>query len=184
MGGHAPHHELDRPTGPTRSVSMTVRLVGTLQSGQKLGESLSVGVRTRALAGGSQCSLPVEARLPFLKSCRRTAPDHERLTTKNSHRAGSARPNRGGSSSNCASRIIVQNPSLEGLLLRLRKGYEHRRVIKGAAKAEVERVWPNYLKPPMQFQLSRRIGTNDLRRTAQYDHHLQRRLEILGLGTR
>ena len=77
--------------------------------------------------------------------------------------------------------IIFQDPNLEGLLLRLHDGYERRRVMKGAVNARLRRVWPDYRKPPTQFQLSGRFGRNDLRRAAQHDQDLQRLLDILGL---
>ena len=77
--------------------------------------------------------------------------------------------------------IIFQDPNLEGLLLRLRDGYERRRVMKGAVNARLRRVWSDYRKPPTQFQLSGRFGRNDLRRAAQHDQDLQRLLDILGL---
>ena len=77
--------------------------------------------------------------------------------------------------------IILLNPKLEGLLLRLHAGHERRQVRSQDALKELKKVWPEYGKPPTADQLDQRFGVPDLLRVAQHDEHLQRLLEILGL---
>ena len=77
--------------------------------------------------------------------------------------------------------IILLNPKLEGLLLRLQAGHERRQVRSQDALKELKKVWPEYGKPPTADQLDQRFGVSDLLRVAQHDVHLQRLLEILGL---
>ena len=77
--------------------------------------------------------------------------------------------------------LIYQDPKLEGLLLRLHKGSERRRVAASTAETELRRVWPEYRKPPGVEQLSQRFTLADVRRAALYDEELQRLLTVLGL---
>lgn len=77
--------------------------------------------------------------------------------------------------------IILLNPNLEGLLLKLHPGHERRQVGSQDALKELKKVWPEYSKPPTADQLDQRFGVSDLLRVAQHDEHLQRLLEILGL---
>ena len=77
--------------------------------------------------------------------------------------------------------IILQNPNLEGLLLRLHPGYESRQIQAQDALKELRKVWKEYDKPPTVDQLAQRFDVPDLLRTARYDEHLQRLLEILKL---
>lgn len=77
--------------------------------------------------------------------------------------------------------IILLNPNLEGLLLKLHPGHERRQVGSQDALKELKKVWPEYSKPPTADQLDQRFGVSDLLRVAQHDVHLQRLLEILGL---
>lgn len=76
--------------------------------------------------------------------------------------------------------IIFFQPNLEGLLLRLHRGYENRK-ITGNAMRELRKVWPEYTKKLTADQLDRRFGLSDLGRAARYDNGLRRLLEILGL---
>lgn len=76
--------------------------------------------------------------------------------------------------------IIFFSPNLEGLLLRLHRGYENRQ-ITGNAMRELRKVWPEYSKKLTADQLDPRFGLSDLVRAARYDKGLQRLLEILGL---
>ncbi|MDE0157597.1 MAG: hypothetical protein OXS28_18595 [Gammaproteobacteria bacterium] len=77
--------------------------------------------------------------------------------------------------------IILLNPNLEGLLLKLHSGQERRQVRSQDALKELRKVWPEYDKPPTADQLDQRFGVSDLLRVAQHDEHLQKLLEILGL---
>ena len=78
--------------------------------------------------------------------------------------------------------IILLNPKLEGLLLRLHAGHERRQVRAQDALKELKKVWPEYGKPPTADQLDQRFDVPDLLRVAQHDEHLQRLLEILGFS--
>ena len=78
-------------------------------------------------------------------------------------------------------KIIFQDPNLEGLLFRLHPGRERRTITAGDAMAELQKVWPEYRKPPTADQLSRRFTLSDVRRAARHDEELQRLLEVLGL---
>ena len=77
--------------------------------------------------------------------------------------------------------LIFQEPNLEGLLLRLHRGREQRRVAPDDTMKELRKVWPEYRKPPAADQLRRRFDLSALRRAAEYDRELGRLLTILGL---
>ena len=77
--------------------------------------------------------------------------------------------------------VIVQNPNLEGVLLRLHAGHERRQVAARDAAAELRKVWPEYRKPPAADRLTERFATSDLRRAARHDGRLRRLLDVLGL---
>ena len=78
--------------------------------------------------------------------------------------------------------ILYLAPNLEGVLFRLHSGCERRRVTAGDAIAKLQKVWPEYRKPPTADQLSRRFTLSDVRRAARHDEELQKLLAILGLG--
>ncbi len=78
-------------------------------------------------------------------------------------------------------KIIFLHPNLEGLLLRLHKGHESRKIVNNAM-AELKKVWPQYSKKQLTAdQLSRRFALSDLQRAARHDNELKRLLEILDL---
>lgn len=77
--------------------------------------------------------------------------------------------------------LIFQEPNLEGLLLRLHRAREQRRVAPGDTMKELRKIWPEYRKPPAADQLRRRFDLSALRRAAEYDRELGRLLTILGL---
>lgn len=77
--------------------------------------------------------------------------------------------------------IVFQEPNLEGLLLRLHPGQEHRRVSTHDALAELRKVWPEYRKPPTAYQLRQRFAVSDLRRAARHDRELRKLLIAIGL---
>lgn len=77
--------------------------------------------------------------------------------------------------------VIVQNPNLEGVLLRLHAGHEQRRVAARGALAELRKVWPEYRKPPSADSLVERFAPSDLWRAARHDDQLRRLLDVLGL---
>ena len=77
--------------------------------------------------------------------------------------------------------LVLQDPNLEGLLLRLHRGYEQRRPEAKDTLAELRRVWRDYSKPPTADELIRRFSLADLGRAARYDEESRRLLAILGL---
>lgn len=77
--------------------------------------------------------------------------------------------------------LILQIPQHEGLLLRLHRGHEERRVKARAALTELRKVWPEYSKPVTADDLARRFSLSDLRRAAQYEKELRRLLAVLRL---
>lgn len=77
--------------------------------------------------------------------------------------------------------LIYQDPNFEGVLIRLHQGYEERKVQKGTERARLQKLWPEYRKPPTAYQLIRRFGLEDLQRAARHDRELARLLTILGL---
>ena len=81
----------------------------------------------------------------------------------------------------CGIGIVLQIPNLEGVLLRLHPGNEQRVVSVHEAERELKRVWPNYKKPPISTELSKRFSLDGLRRAAKYDHELRRLLTTIGL---
>lgn len=68
--------------------------------------------------------------------------------------------------------IVFQDPNLEGLLLRLHPGYEHRRPAAKDTLAALRRVWREYSKPPTADELIQRFALDDLRRAARHDDEL------------
>lgn len=78
-------------------------------------------------------------------------------------------------------KVILQKPNLEGLLLRLYRGQEQRRVAPADALVELRKHWPRYRKPPMADELSDRFNLGSLRRAARHDQAIEELLRILGL---
>ena len=79
--------------------------------------------------------------------------------------------------------LVFQEPKLEGLLLRLYPGMERKSVSAHNAEAELQKVWPDYRKPPTVHQLKRRFSVSDLQRAAMHDGELEKLLRVLGLLT-
>ena len=77
--------------------------------------------------------------------------------------------------------IVFQDPNLEGLLVRLYKGQEQRRIRASDSESELRKMWPAYQKPPAAEQLRQRFTLNDVRRAAVHDQHLRKLLEVIGL---
>lgn len=78
-------------------------------------------------------------------------------------------------------RLVYLQPNLEGLLLRLHARHERRLVAARDAIRELQKIWPEYRKPPTADQLSRRFTLDDLRRTARHDDQLRELLRVVGL---
>ena len=77
--------------------------------------------------------------------------------------------------------IVFQDPNLEGLLVRLHRGQEQRRIRASDSESELRKMWPEYQKPPTAEQLRQRFTLDDVRRAATYDQHLRMLLEVIGL---
>ena len=76
--------------------------------------------------------------------------------------------------------VILQRPSLEGVLVRLHPSQEARR-LAGDAERELRRLWPDYTKPPTAAALFERFGLEDLMRAASRDPDLAALLGRIGL---
>ncbi len=81
--------------------------------------------------------------------------------------------------------LIRQRPCFEATLLRLHEGCE-KKIPANTNKAshELQRVWPEYHKPPTRQQLAGRFTFAHLRRLAAVEAEIARLLAILGLPTR
>ena len=77
--------------------------------------------------------------------------------------------------------LLYLEPNLEGLLFRLHRGQERRRIAPGDTLKELRKVWPEYSKPPTATQLRQRFDLCALRRAARHDGELQRLLAVVGL---
>ncbi len=102
--------------------------------------------------------------------------DHDRIE---------AEPQEGTKAQAAAARykltIIFQNPNLEGLLVRLHKGQEQRKIRASDSASELRKIWPEYQKPSTAEQLRQRFTLDDVRRAAIHDKHLRKLLEVIGL---
>jgi hypothetical protein len=77
--------------------------------------------------------------------------------------------------------VCVQNPNLEGLLLRLMPGKESLQPDRVNVQAQLRNVWPNYKKPADARTLTGRFTLSDLLRVAKVDSELNNLLTIVGL---
>ena len=79
-------------------------------------------------------------------------------------------------------KAMLFNPNLEGLLVRLHKGYEARRVPARGAENQLRKLWSPYSKSSLTAdQLRQRFSLGDLKRTARHDEELRKLLAVLGL---
>lgn len=78
--------------------------------------------------------------------------------------------------------LVLLEPNLEGLILRLHEGQETRKPAPGSVENDLARLWPGYRKPPSADDLESRFGVDDLRRAARHDEHLRMLLEALELA--
>ena len=77
--------------------------------------------------------------------------------------------------------LIFLKPNIEGLLIRLHRGYEGRFVSAREAKRMLQKLWPGYAKPASAEALGRRFESGDLRRVARHDTDIREALQLLGL---
>ncbi len=77
--------------------------------------------------------------------------------------------------------IVFQDPNLEGLLVRLHRGQEQRKIQASDSRSELRKIWPEYQKPSTAEQLRQRFTLDDVRRAAAHDPHLRKLLEVIGL---
>lgn len=80
--------------------------------------------------------------------------------------------------------VCVQNPNLEGLLLRLMPGKESSQPVGSNVQALLRGVWPNYKKPADARTLAGKFTLADLLRVAKMDSELNILLSIIGLSHR
>ncbi len=78
--------------------------------------------------------------------------------------------------------VLLMEPKLEGLLVRLHEGHETRAVAAREAEGQLRKMWPGYDKGSLTaHQLTRRFGLADLRRAARHDEELEKLIGALGL---
>lgn len=76
--------------------------------------------------------------------------------------------------------IILQDPNLEGLLLRMHPGNESKKYQPKDVKKELKKFWPEYDKSKLnEYLLDKRFTFEDFRQAAKYDQQLQRLITIL-----
>lgn len=78
--------------------------------------------------------------------------------------------------------LVLLEPNLEGLILRLHEGQETRKPAPGSVENDLKKLWPGYRKPPSADDLQKRFGVDDLRRAARRDERLRTLLEALELA--
>lgn len=78
--------------------------------------------------------------------------------------------------------VCVQNPNLEGLLLRLMPGKESLQPARANVQAQLRSAWPNYKKPADARTLGEKFTLADLLRVAKIDSELRAMLSIIGLN--
>ena len=78
-------------------------------------------------------------------------------------------------------RLVYLRPNLEGLLFRLHSGRERSRVTARHALQELQKLWPEYRKPPTADALTKRFMPDDLKRAALHDDELGMLLRTVGL---
>jgi hypothetical protein len=77
--------------------------------------------------------------------------------------------------------VYIQEPNLEGFLLRLMPGKEKLKPDKSSVQAQLNNVWPNYRKPADARTLAGKFTLADLLRVAKVDENLSKLLKIIGL---
>jgi len=77
--------------------------------------------------------------------------------------------------------VNVQNPNLEGLLLRLMPGKESLQPDRVSVQKQLRNAWPNYKKPADARMLSEKFTLADLLRVAKMDSELCWLLTTIGL---
>ena len=136
-------------------------------------------------ANGGDSVVVIESAIHYLSKNSSANEFHQRLVLLDGDRIQQNMKERHDASKVASSyglEIILQTPNLEGLFLRLHRGYEQRQLQARDAKAKLKKLWPEYDKPMTAQQLDQRFDLNDLRRAAKYDEHLQRLLTILEIG--
>ena len=77
---------------------------------------------------------------------------------------------------------VLFKPNLEGLLVRLHRGYEARGISAGDALNQLQKLWPTYSKSSLAAdQLRQRFSLGDIERAARHDPELHKLLLFLGL---
>ncbi len=77
--------------------------------------------------------------------------------------------------------LCVQQPNLEGLLLRMLPNNEHLQPVGTKAHSQLRREWPEYQKPADTRTLAAKFSLDDLVRVARFDIDLRSLLKSIGL---
>lgn len=78
--------------------------------------------------------------------------------------------------------LYLQNPNLEGVLVRLLPGSEYKKRDATKVLTQLKQKWPDYDKSRLTAQqLACRFNLQDLQRAAQIDGNLQQLLMFIGL---
>lgn len=145
-------------------------------------EGLHVHLRASAAGGGSSRAVVEETARALGRLPRRQFAD--RLVLLDADRV-ERDPRERQETSTAARRhglrLVYIRPNLEGLLVRLHSRRERSRVAAGDALQELQKLWPDYSKPPTADALTRRFALEDLKRAARYDDQLGMLLQIVGV---
>ena len=152
---------------------------------QRCCSDAGVNVHLRPWVGSGGDSLAVvEGMVRFVRGSAMTQDVEKKLILLDSDRVAEDRRN-GRDGCKAASRaeieVVLQRPNFEGLLIRLHRGHEQRRVPAGRTGRELSKLWQDYAKPPNANGLQTRFSVDDLRRAARHDPDLYRLLTTVGL---
>lgn len=134
------------------------------------------------MAGGGDGAGVVEH---CAKAIRKNKPHDKRLVLLDSDRLAEDRRNGrdpAPAAAGAGIELVLLEPNLEGLILRLHEGQETRKPAPGSVKNDLKKLWSGYDKPPSADDLERRFGVDDLRRAARYDEYLRTLLKELELA--
>ena len=119
------------------------------------------------------------------KALRKNEPHDRRLVLLDSDRLAEDRRNGRDPapvSARAGIELVLLEPNLEGLILRLHEGQETRKPAPGSVENDLKKLWLGYRKWASADDLERRFGVDDLRRAARHDECLWTLLEALELA--
>jgi hypothetical protein len=77
--------------------------------------------------------------------------------------------------------VCVQRPNHEGLLYRMKRGFEREFLAASLAETKLRTHWPTYQKAANAQKLQSRYSLDDLMRAANFDPDLETLLRAIGL---